>query len=148
MLFSIDREVLLENLNIIARGIPSKTPLNSLKGIKINVLDNQIIMTSSNTNISIQATINDKFNVIEEGDFLLQGNYLIEIYKLPDNYYIFVEVKDDDISKITDNSNKDFNYLHTLVNDNYNVRNYYGKTIDKIEDYHLKVEDKELEINI
>ena len=60
MLFSIDREVLLENLNIIARGIPSKTPLNSLKGIKINVLDNQIIMTSSNTNISIQATINDK----------------------------------------------------------------------------------------
>ena len=73
---------------------------------------------------------------------------LIEIYKLPDNYYIFVEVKDDDISKITDNSNKDFNYLHTLVNGNYNVRNYYGKTIDKIEDYHLKVEDKELEINI
>lgn len=90
----------------------------------------------------------NNFLLIDASYTYNEGNYLIEIYKLPDNYYIFVEVKDDDISKITDNSNKDFNYLHTLVNGNYNVRNYYGKTINKIEDYHLKVEDKELEINI
>ena len=82
MLFSIDREVLLENLNIIARGIPSKTPLNSLKGIKINVLDNQIIMTSSNTNISIQATINDKsLNVKSTGDVIVPGLFLIDIVR-------------------------------------------------------------------
>ena len=88
------------------------------------------------------------FLLIDNSYTYNEGNYLIEIYKLPDNYYIFVEVKDDDITKITDNSNKDFNYLHTLVNENYNVRNYYGKTIDEIENYHLKVNGKELEINI
>lgn len=82
MLFSIDREILLENLNIIAKGIPSKTPLNSLKGIKINVLENQIVMTSSNTNISIQATINDKsLNVKSTGDVVVPGLFLIDIVR-------------------------------------------------------------------
>ncbi len=82
MLFSIDREVLLENLNIIAKGIPSKTPLNSLKGIKINVLENQIVMTSSNTNISIQATINDKsLNVKSTGNVVVPGLFLIDIVR-------------------------------------------------------------------
>lgn len=82
MLFSIDREVLLENLNIIAKGIPSKTPLNSLKGIKLNVLENQIVMTSSNTNISIQATINDKsLNVKSTGDVVVPGLFLIDIVR-------------------------------------------------------------------
>ena len=82
MLFSIDREVLLENLNIIAKGIPSKTPLNSLKGIKLNVLENQIVMTSSNTNISIQAIINDKsLNVKSTGDVVVPGLFLIDIVR-------------------------------------------------------------------
>lgn len=88
------------------------------------------------------------FDIITSSYSYNEGNYLIEIYKLPESYYIFVQVLDDDISKVTDNSNKDFDFLHTLRNKNYDVRTYYGKTIDKIEDYHLKLEGKELEINI
>ena len=34
MNITIDREVLLENLNIISRGLPSKSPMPILTGIK------------------------------------------------------------------------------------------------------------------
>ena len=82
MLFSIDREVLLENLNVLAKGIPSKTPLNALKGIKINVLSDKIIMTTSNTNISIQTIISDKsLNIKSTGDIVVPGMFLIDIIK-------------------------------------------------------------------
>lgn len=82
MLFSIDREVLLENLNVLAKGIPSKTPLNALKGIKINVLSDKIIMTTSNTNISIQTIISDKsLNIKSTGDIVVPGMFLIDIVK-------------------------------------------------------------------
>lgn len=82
MLFSINRDILLENLNILAKGIPSKTPLNALKGIKIDVYEDKIIMTTNNTNISIQTTIIDKSLIIKAtGNVVVPGIFLIDIVK-------------------------------------------------------------------
>lgn len=82
MLFSINRETLLENLNILSRGIPSKTPLNALKGIKINVFEDKIIMTTSNTNISIQVDIQDKsLNVKSTGNVIVPGSFVLDIVR-------------------------------------------------------------------
>jgi DNA polymerase-3 subunit beta len=51
MNITIDREVLLENLNIISRGLPVKSPMPILTGIKLEATDNDLYMTSSNTDI-------------------------------------------------------------------------------------------------
>ncbi|MCM1196240.1 MAG: hypothetical protein NC310_04090, partial [Roseburia sp.] len=59
MNFTIDREVLLENLNVISRGLPAKSPMPILTGIKIEVTSSDLYMTSSNTDISVETFISD-----------------------------------------------------------------------------------------
>lgn len=81
MNFTINREVLSQNLLQVSRALSNKIQMPGLTGILFNVTKKKIVLTASNNEISIQAIINDKFNVIEEGDFLLQGKYLIEIVK-------------------------------------------------------------------
>ncbi|MDE5868245.1 MAG: DNA polymerase III subunit beta, partial [Anaeroplasmataceae bacterium] len=57
MNFTIDREVLLENLNVISRGLPAKSPMPILTGIKLEVTDTDLYMTSSNTDISVETYV-------------------------------------------------------------------------------------------
>ena len=45
MNFSIDREILLENLNIISRGLPAKSPMPILTGIKMEVTTSDLYIT-------------------------------------------------------------------------------------------------------
>ena len=59
MNFSIDRDILLENLNQISRGLPVKTAMPVLNGIKMELTEDDLYLTSSNTDISIQVIIND-----------------------------------------------------------------------------------------
>ena len=58
MNFSIDRNVLLENLNLIARGLPVKTAMPVLNGIKMELTNEDLYLTSSNTDISVQVVKN------------------------------------------------------------------------------------------
>ena len=59
MNITIDREVLLENLNVISRGLPNKSPMPILTGIKMEVTDTDLYLTSSNTDISVEVLITD-----------------------------------------------------------------------------------------
>ena len=68
MNFSIDRDILLENLNQISRGLPVKTAMPVLNGIKMELTEEDLYLTSSNTDISIQVIINDaSLEVCEKG---------------------------------------------------------------------------------
>jgi hypothetical protein len=69
MIFSVDREILIENLKIISRGLPAKSPMPILTGIKMEVTDTDLYMTSSNTDISVQTFINDNLRVTDRLDF-------------------------------------------------------------------------------
>ena len=51
MNITIDREILLENLNVISRGLPAKSPMPILTGIKFEATDSDLYLTSSNTDI-------------------------------------------------------------------------------------------------
>ena len=44
MNISIDREILLENLNTIARGLPVRSPMPILTGIKLYATDTDLYM--------------------------------------------------------------------------------------------------------
>ena len=68
MNFTIDRFVLLEKLNIISHGLPSKTPMKILEGIKIECTDSDLFLTTNNSEIAIEVLINDSsLSIVESG---------------------------------------------------------------------------------
>ena len=98
MNFSINRDVLLENLNLIQRGLPVKTTLPVLNGIKIELTNEDLFLTSSNNDISIKVVINDSSLVIEEtGNIIVPGNYFIQIIKKINSKTINISLIEDKI---------------------------------------------------
>ncbi len=96
MKFEIDRDVLLDNLNIISRGIPSKTSMPSLYGIKMDITSTDIYLTASNLDISIEVMISDKSLEIEEsGKCLVNGKYFIDIVRKVNSKKILLQLLDD-----------------------------------------------------
>jgi len=82
MIFSVERDVLLNQLLVIQRGLPNKTPLPILYAIKFEVNDDHILLTSSNTDIAIQVLMDDASLMIKEtGKVVIPGRYLIEIIR-------------------------------------------------------------------
>ena len=97
MNFSIDRSVLLDNLNMISHGLPTKSPMPILTGILIEATDNDLYLTSSNVDISIETLISDKSLQIEEkGKAVVSGKQLIDIIRKLDSdklYFSLIESK-------------------------------------------------------
>jgi DNA polymerase-3 subunit beta len=82
MVFSIDRDILLQHLNIIQRGLPVKTPMPILYAIKFQVNQDHMILTSSNADVAIQILIDDSSMVIEQtGKGAIPGRYLLDIVR-------------------------------------------------------------------
>lgn len=82
MNFTIDRDVLIENLNVIARGLPNKSPMPILMGILIEVTENDVFLTSSNTDLSVEVVINDaSLNITKTGKTIVPGKFFIDIVR-------------------------------------------------------------------
>jgi DNA polymerase-3 subunit beta len=82
MIFSIDRDILLNHLNIIQKGLPVKTPMPILYAIKFEVLEDHMILTTSNTDVAIQVFVDDDTLTIEKsGKGAIPGRYLIDIVR-------------------------------------------------------------------
>ncbi len=82
MIFTIDRDVLLNQLLIIQKGLPNKTPLPILYAIKFEVYEDHLLLTSSNTDVAIQVLIDDSSLAIKKtGKVAIPGRYLIEIMR-------------------------------------------------------------------
>ena len=82
MNFSIDREILLENLNIISRGLPAKSPMPILTGIKMEVTTSDLYLTSSNTDISVETFISDSsLEITKPGKTVVPGRFFIDIIR-------------------------------------------------------------------
>lgn len=83
MNLTIDREILLENLNVISRGLPNKSPMPILTGIKMEATDTDLFLTSSNTDISVEVLINDSSLKIQEpGKTVVPGKQFIDIIRI------------------------------------------------------------------
>ena len=82
MNISIDREILLENLNTIERGLAVRSPMPILTGIKLYATDTDLYMTSSNSDISVEVVINDQsLNIQEPGQTVVPGKVFIDIIR-------------------------------------------------------------------
>lgn len=80
MIFSINQDVLLDTINVIQRGLPVRTPLPILNGIKIEVNEDHLVFTTSNTDLGIQMVVRDEsLEVLSPGKVVIPGKYLIDI---------------------------------------------------------------------
>lgn len=83
MKFTIKRDLLLEALNNVSRGLSSKTPMPVLTGIKIEVSDNNITLITTNREISVRVVLDqvETINIVENGVCVVPGKYFIDIIK-------------------------------------------------------------------
>lgn len=101
MNFTIDRDVLLENLNNISRGLPQKSPMPILTGIKMEVTKDDLYMTSSNIDLSVQVIVSDKSLVITEpGKTIIPGRFFIDIIRKVSSKVVTLTLIEDKILSI------------------------------------------------
>ena len=65
MKLSIKKEILLENLNNVSKGISSKNVIPVLGGIKFNLTNEGLFLTSTNNEIDIEVFIDKKYHQSE-----------------------------------------------------------------------------------
>ncbi len=98
MNLTINREVLLSNLNTVSRGLPSKTPLPILTGIKLYATETDLFMTSSNSDISVEIDITDaSLTITEPGQTVVPGKFFIDIIRKINSKVINLYLSDDKI---------------------------------------------------
>lgn len=85
MEFSINRTILNNAVSNVLKAVSTKTLIPILTGIKIEVFDDQIILSGSDTNISITQKIQDpSLKIRQTGEIVITGQLLSNIVrKLP-----------------------------------------------------------------
>lgn len=98
MNLTIDRDVLIDNLNTISRGLPTKTPNPLLLGIKLYVTETDLFMTSSNSDISVEVDINHpSLEIRETGEAVVPGRFFIDIVRKINSRKINLFLTEDNI---------------------------------------------------
>ena len=105
MHFQVSQNEFLKALNTVARAASTNTPMPSLCGIKIEALENTLILLASDSNISIKVTLNgkdekNKLDVYEEGVCVIDSRYIVDIARKIASETITMEVIDGNWIKI------------------------------------------------
>lgn len=87
MEFSIQRDYFITQLNDTLKAISPRATLPILTGIKIDATNEGIVLTGSDSEISIEITIPNQvdgqeiINVVEPGSVVLPGRFFVDIIK-------------------------------------------------------------------
>ena len=90
MNFTINRSAFISQLNNVLRAISSKTTIPILTGLKMVVNEDNIVLTGSNSNITIESVINandadNDLTIEDTGAIVLPARFFSDIVKkLPD----------------------------------------------------------------
>ena len=93
MKFTIKRNAFIKKLTDVQRAISSKTAIEILTGLKITVTENSIMLTGSDSDISIENEIsmddsNYELLIDEPGSIVLPARFFSEIIKrLPESTF-------------------------------------------------------------
>jgi len=87
MKFVISKNLMEETLARVSKGVSAKTPMPVLTGIKIVVKGKKITFVSTNREISVRVEhqASDDLKLVEDGEIVAPGKYLIDIVKKVDN---------------------------------------------------------------
>jgi len=101
MNFSINTDVLLNNLLVSQKALSTKTPAPYLQGIKLEVSQNEIVLVTSNSDISIKISIrDDSLNVEQPGEALIPGKVFVDFIRKLDKGIVEISVIDNNVLRI------------------------------------------------
>lgn len=108
MKFTIDKNLLLENLSNVIKAISTKNIIPILNGIKFEMTDDGLYLTATDGELTIQTFIESKKikNVKEKGIIIIQSKYLLDIIRKMPEDNINIEVIDGLKIKIFTNKNQ------------------------------------------
>ncbi|SOC43900.1 DNA polymerase III beta subunit [Salinicoccus kekensis] len=107
MKININRQYFIEQLNHCLKAISPRTTLPILTGIKIDVKDDHMILTGSDSEVSIEITVplevdNEEVLEIERsGAVVLSGRFFVDIIKKLSGEFVQLETNDSYQTKIT-----------------------------------------------
>ena len=115
MKFTIEKNILLENLVNVVRAINPKNIIPILNGIKFELNKEGLYLTASDSDLTIKSFIpKDKIKTVEEeGTIIIQSKYIIDIIRKLPSDEVNVEVVDGlKIRIYTENSQYNLNCLN------------------------------------
>lgn len=105
MYFKVSKPVFYNALSIVSRAISSFSPLPAFSGIKIEAKLDEIILTGSDSDISIQTTIHcnneESLQIIDIGSIVIESKYILEIVRKIDSNELEMEILDGTQTKIS-----------------------------------------------
>ncbi len=101
MRIQVNKDRLLYHLLIAQKALSTKTPNPALQGIRLDVGDNELVITTSNSDISIRVTLEDDALEIEKtGSILVPGKYFIDIVRKLDGQVVSMTEGEDNLLRI------------------------------------------------
>ena len=96
MKFTVNRNLFLDNLNNVMHAISSRATIPILSGIKINLTEDELLLTGSNTDISIEIKIpvSEDLTVASTGSIVLPARFFSEIIRRLPGKEFSLEVKE------------------------------------------------------
>ena len=114
MKFTIEKNVILENLSNVVKAISSKNIIPILNGIKFELTKEGLYLTASDSELTIKAFIDKESitNVENEGSIIIQSKYILDIIrKMPSDEINFELMDGLKIKIYSDNSEYNLNCL-------------------------------------
>jgi len=114
MKFTIEKNIILENLANVVKAISPKNIIPILNGVKFELNGEGLYLTASDSELTIKAFIDKKDikNIEEEGSIIIQSKYILDIIRKMPSDEINFELMDGLKIKISsDNSQYDLNCL-------------------------------------
>lgn len=95
MKFTVNRNLFLDNLNNVMHAISSRTTIPILSGIKLNLSENELLLTGSDTDISIELRIpvSEDLTIESTGSIVLPARFFSEIIRRLPGKEFSLEVK-------------------------------------------------------
>jgi len=101
MNFTVSTNVLLNSLLIAQKALSTKTPAPYLQGIKMEVSPKEVVLITSNSDISIKLTIRDEsLNIESSGDILVPGKFFVDIIRKLEGDIIELSVVDNNVLRM------------------------------------------------
>ena len=96
MKFTVNRNLLLDNLNNVMHAISSRATIPILSGIKLNLTETELLLTGSDTDISIEIKIpvSEDLTVDSTGSIVLPARFFSEIIRRLPGKEFSLEVKE------------------------------------------------------
>ena len=129
MIFSVDREILIENLKIISRGLPAKRYIRINEEAILSLFQTKFLKNSGTSNEKIQELDPENFN----------GNNNISNKNITNNNIIMVESKDSVANATNSSKNDDISSSKTKTT----KRSRKDQIVDYIESLEYQQETKD-----